>query len=122
VSPISNKQQGAGKKDVIRKRTPEKRLAFIFSALMWPPTGLPTHDDVLDVLCRVQYPVHVAAKGQKMRRPVAELASLAERLLPEMERAMGDNLPGETLEQVEKLIAAFLSRYERLVVSTDVEN
>jgi hypothetical protein len=52
-----------GDHTTIRTRTPSARLRFIFSALTYPPSGAPTQDDVLDVLCRVQYPAKLAYKG-----------------------------------------------------------
>ena len=106
----SNFRQAAGRgnHDVIRK------------ALLCPRTGRPTHDDVLDVLCRVQYPMRVAAKGQQMRRPVEDLKPLAERLQSTTKRVLGDKLTSETMQQLGKLVAVFPSRCEHLVFATDV--
>lgn len=72
-----------GQEPTIRARSRTARIDFIFSALAHPepPTGVPTKDDVLDVLCRIRYP-HPASFTSQQRRTITELDPLAERLLP----------------------------------------
>jgi hypothetical protein len=110
-----------GDHTTIRTRTPSARLSFIFSALTNPPSGAPTHDDVLDVLCRVQYPAKLAYKGQLLRRPVADLVPLAERLELVKEQAPVANIPAATMGQLRGLVEALPSPYQHLVVYTDVD-
>ena len=105
----------------IRTRTPSARLRFIYSALTNPPCGAPTQDDVLDVLCRVKYPAQLAYKGQSLRRPVADLASLAERLEPVKEQSAVESMSAATVQQLRELVEAFPSPYQHLVVDTDVD-
>ncbi|KAF2446428.1 hypothetical protein P171DRAFT_519941 [Karstenula rhodostoma CBS 690.94] len=73
-----------GQKPTIRARSKTTRMEFVFSALAHPepPTGVPTKDDVLDVLCRIRYP-HPSSFTHQQRRPITELEPLAERLLPQ---------------------------------------
>ena len=118
----SFKQQvGLGDHVTICTRTPSACLRFLFSALTNPPSGVPTRDDVLDVLCRVQYPAQPAYKGQLLRRPVADLVPLAERLKPIKEQTVAKILSAETMKQLKKLVKAFPSPYQHLVVDTDVD-
>jgi hypothetical protein len=72
-----------GQEPTIRTRSKTARMEFVFSALAHPglPTGVPTKDDVLDVLCRIRYP-HPASLTSQQRRSIIELEPLAERLLP----------------------------------------
>jgi hypothetical protein len=71
-----------GQEPTIRTRSKTARMEFIFSALAHPgpTTGVPTKDDVLDVLCRIRYP-HPTSLTSQQRRSIAELEPLAERLL-----------------------------------------
>ncbi|KAF1974595.1 hypothetical protein BU23DRAFT_598278 [Bimuria novae-zelandiae CBS 107.79] len=71
-----------GQQPAIRTRSRTARMEFIFSALARPETrmGVPTKEDVLDVLCRVRYPAPSSA-SYSQRRPISELEPLAERLL-----------------------------------------
>lgn len=105
----------------IRTRTPSARLRFIFSALTNPPSGVPTQDDVLDVLCRVKYPAQLAYKGQLLRKPVTDLAPLAERLQPCKESVVVENMSAATMQQLRELVEAFPSPYQHLVVDTEVD-
>lgn len=72
-----------GRQPAIRTRSKTARMDFLFSALARPesPTGVPTKDDVLDILCRIRYPVP-SSPSFSQRRPIADLEPLAERLLP----------------------------------------
>ena len=105
----------------IRTRTPSARLRYIFSALTNPPSGVPTQDDVLDVLCRVKYPAQLAYKGQLLRKPVTDLAPLAERLQPCKEQVVVENMSAATMQQLRELVEAFPSPYQHLVVDTEVD-
>ena len=105
----------------IRTRTPSGRLRYIFSALTNPPSGVPTQDDVLDVLCRVEYPTQLAYKGQLLRKPVTDLAPLAERLQPCKEQVVVENMSAATMQQLRELVEAFPSPYQHLVVDTEVD-
>ena len=111
---------GLGDHVTICTRTPSARLRFVFSALTNLPSGVPTQDDVLDVLCRVQYPAQLAYKGQLLRRPVADLVPLAERLEPLKEQTVAKNMSAVTMQQLKRLVEAFPSPYRHLVVDTDV--
>jgi hypothetical protein len=110
-----------GDHTTIRTRTPSARLRFIFSALTNPPSGVPTQDDVLDVLCRVKYPAKLAYKGQLLRRPVADLVPLAERLEPVKELAVAETMSAASMQQLRELVEAFPSQYQHFVVDTDVD-
>jgi hypothetical protein len=70
-------------KIAIRKRSMGARVDFIFSVLARHDKrfGMPTKDDVLDVLCRVRYPAP-SSPSFSQRRPIADLEGMAERLLP----------------------------------------
>jgi hypothetical protein len=72
-----------GHETAIRARSKTARVTFIFSVLARPepPTGVPTKDDVLDVLCRVRYPA-LSSLSYSQRRPITALEPLATRLLP----------------------------------------
>ncbi|KAF2449655.1 hypothetical protein P171DRAFT_197283 [Karstenula rhodostoma CBS 690.94] len=109
---------GGVESDYIRKRPDEKRLTFIHSALLIEPagvstsdSGIPTQDDVLDVLCRVQYPAAVRGKHRVQRRPVSEFLPLAERLEPSPEGKREYEVPGSQLALLRDLIAAFPPRW-----------
>ncbi|KAJ8107270.1 hypothetical protein OPT61_g8982 [Boeremia exigua] len=110
-----------GEHYVIRARSPSARLNFIFSSLTHPPTGAPTHDDMLDVLCRVRYPVRIAAKGQFMRKPVEQLLPLAHRLEPLKQLPPPGKSSSTNMQQLGQLVRAFPSPYKHLITDTDVE-
>ncbi|KAL5380527.1 hypothetical protein PMIN06_007860 [Paraphaeosphaeria minitans] len=71
-----------GQEPTIRARSKAARMEFIFSVLAHPDprTGVPTKEDVLDVLCRIRYP-HPKSFTAQQRRTIKELEPLAERLL-----------------------------------------
>jgi hypothetical protein len=71
-----------GQEPAIRARSRTARVTFISSVLARPepPTGVPTKDDVLDVLCRIRYPAP-SSPSYSQRRPIAALEPLAGRLL-----------------------------------------
>jgi hypothetical protein len=112
--------QTAGRQ-TMRKRSEQKRLEFIYSALACPPTGTPTHDDILDVISRVQYPWLVAPKGIVRRRPVTDFSTLAQRLEPSKDKTLPDPLPGSILKLLESLVAAFPPRWNKVVSGLDFE-
>lgn len=66
----------------IRPRSVTAKMEFLFSVLARPdiPTGVPTKDDVLDVLCRIPYPF---SKNPSVlpRMTISSLEPMAERLL-----------------------------------------
>ncbi|KAJ4304631.1 hypothetical protein N0V90_000157 [Kalmusia sp. IMI 367209] len=108
--------------DTIRSRPTHRRLLFIYSALSHPPTGCPTHHDVVDVLCRIEYPMGRYAKPQNepVRKRVTELEPLAERLMPEGKKEQKpDPVAVKTLEPLVELVRVFPSRWEEPV--KDVE-
>lgn len=72
-----------GQEPTIRTRSATAKMDFVFSALARPesPTGVPTQDDVIDVLCRIRYP-HPKSFTMQQRRVITELEPLAQRLLP----------------------------------------
>lgn len=78
-----SQEAASGQDPTIRARSRTARMDFVFSALAHPepPTGVPTKDDVLDVLCRIRYP-HPKSFSMQQRMPITELEPLAERLLP----------------------------------------
>jgi hypothetical protein len=100
-----------GGQETMRKRSEQRRLEFIHSALARPPTGTPTHDDILDIVSRVQYPRLIAPKGIVRRRPITDFSLLAERLEPAKDQALPDTLPISVLKPLENLVAAFPPRY-----------
>jgi hypothetical protein len=65
---------------IVRETGPRQRLFFIFSALVRPPTGEASYDDLLDVVSRLSYPARVNRfKHVKLHRSLAQLAPLAQR-------------------------------------------
>lgn len=112
---------GIGKHHVIRTRTPSACLQFIFSSLAHPPTGTPTHNDVLDILCRVRYPTRTAAKGQLRCKPVEQLSSLVERLEPTTQRSLTETLSASTMQELGLSVEAFPSPYRRLVTEPNMQ-
>ncbi|CAI6339398.1 unnamed protein product [Periconia digitata] len=70
-----------GSEPAIRARTVTARLEYIFSVLAHPPKGVPTQDDVLDVLCRIPYPFPVSPTFVS-RHTITSLQPMAARLLP----------------------------------------
>lgn len=81
--PMFSQSADVGQQPAIRKRSIAARMDFVFSALARPDRrfGMPTKDDVLDVLCRVRYPAP-SNPSFVQRRPIAELDGMAGRLLP----------------------------------------
>jgi hypothetical protein len=102
---------GTGGHETMRKRSEQKRLEFIHSALARPPTGTPTHDDILDVISRVQYPRLIAPKGVVRRHPITDFSLMAERLEPAKDQILPDPLPISVLKPLENLVVAFPPRY-----------
>ena len=94
---------------VLRETSPRQRLFFIFSALVHPPTGEASYDDLLDVVSRLSYPARVnRSKHTKSRRSLAQLAPLAQRLEPgKPTTVVLHPLPVEVLKPLEKLVAVF---------------
>jgi hypothetical protein len=105
----------------MRKRSEQQRLEFIHSALAHPPTGIPTHDDVLDVISRVKYPWLVAPKGIVLRHPVTHFSPLARRLEPLKDKRLSDPLPVSILKSLESLVAAFPPRWNEAVSDLSFE-
>jgi hypothetical protein len=99
---------GQGGSD-LRYTTPRQRLFFIFSALSHPPTGEASYDDLLDVVSRLSYPTRVNRfKHYKTRRPLAQLAPLAQRLEPGKPTTVELRpWPVEVLKPLERLVAVF---------------
>lgn len=110
-----NQVESTSSHDTIRERSKQKRLTFIYSALVRPPIGVPTHDDILDVVCRVQYPRGFYAKGIIRRRPISDFLPLAERLAPSEDKTLPDSLPVLTLQPLKNLVAAFSPRRDKPV-------
>ena len=100
--------QGGSK---LRHTTSRQRLFFIFSALSHPPTGEASYDDLLDVVSRLSYPTRVNRfKHYKTRRPLAQLAPLAQRLEPGKSKTVELRpLPVDVLKPLEQLAAVFPS-------------
>jgi hypothetical protein len=94
---------------ILRHTTPRQRLFFIFSALSHPPTGEASYDHLLDVVSRLSYPTRVNRfKHYKTRRPLAQLAPLAQRLEPGKPTTVELRpLPVEVLKPLESLVAVF---------------
>lgn len=112
-------QQGV--KTIIRSRSVEKQLSFLYSTLAHPPVGAPTHDDVLDVLCRVPYPCRIrtgrlhASKTTK-RPPDTKFIPLAERLEPKKDAQSLALLPFSQVQLLQTFVAAFTPPYIKRVV------
>lgn len=99
----------SGSEVILRTMSPRQRLSFIFSALVHPPTGEASYDDLLDVVSRLSYPTRVnRAKHTKSHRSLAQLAPLAQRLEPgkPTSTVLGP-LPVEVLKPLERLVAVF---------------
>jgi hypothetical protein len=112
---------GTGGHETMRKRSEQKRLEFIHSALARPPTGTPTHDDILDVISRVQYPRLIAPKGVIRRRPITDFSLMAERLEPAKDQTLPDPLPISVLKPLENLVVAFPPRYTEVASDLSFE-
>ncbi|KAL1600421.1 hypothetical protein SLS60_006806 [Paraconiothyrium brasiliense] len=97
--------------EYIRKRPDERRLTFLHSALLRLNTGIPTQDDVLDVVCRVDYPAAIHGKDRIQRRPVSCFVPLAERLEPIRDVSTEDAAPVSQLKPLQDLVAAFPPRW-----------
>jgi hypothetical protein len=89
---------GVGQEDEIRTHSDEERIRFIYSALVCPPTGAPTHGDVLDIVSRVKYPWQTWGKGIVRRRLLNEFEPLARRLEPTRNVQVPESLLVEHLE------------------------
>lgn len=111
-------QQGV--KTIIRSRSVEKQLSFLYSTLVRPPIGAPTHDDVLDVLCRVRYPCNIRtgrlhdSKTTK-RPPDTKFMPLAERLEPTKDAQPLALLPFSQIQLLQNFVAAFTPPYIKRV-------
>jgi hypothetical protein len=94
---------------ILRETSPRQRLFFIFSALVHPPTGEASYDDLLSVVSRLSYPARVNRfKNVKSHRSLAQLAPLAQRLEPGKPTTVALRpLPIEVLKPLEKLVAVF---------------
>lgn len=130
-----------GRDYVVSKRTNRKRLLFIYSALASPPTGklhclylriiadfglsvpgMPTHDDVLDTVCRVRYPWRYYSKpnDEPVRHPVTEFLPLAKRLEPLQDAKLPVSI--STPHPLRDLVAAFPPRRGRVPTDLSFEN
>jgi hypothetical protein len=105
-----------GQEHEIRTHANEERLRFIYSALICPPTGAPTHDDVLDVVSRVKYPWQTWGKGIIRRRLLADFEPLARRLEAVGNVHVPESLLVESLEPLRALVKAFPPRWGDPVV------
>ncbi|OAG12051.1 uncharacterized protein CC84DRAFT_1159436 [Paraphaeosphaeria sporulosa] len=111
---------GGIESDYICKRPGERRLMFIHSALLiepagksTPDAGITTQDDVLDVLCRVEYPAIVRGKDRVQRRPVSEFVPLAERLEPATECKREHEVPKSQVALLRDLITIIQPRWTK---------
>jgi hypothetical protein len=87
---------------------------FLYSALARPPTGYPTDDDILEVLCRVEYPWYIDFKEEIRLRNIKDFIPIAERLNPSPWKnpSVLGPLPVELLEPLRDIAEAFSPRYE----------
>ncbi|OAG02405.1 uncharacterized protein CC84DRAFT_1167459 [Paraphaeosphaeria sporulosa] len=95
----------------IRTHSEKERLRFIYSALACSPIGVPTQDDVLDVVSRVEYPWRTWAKGIIRRQLLDDFRPLAERLAPARDVEVPESLPVKKLEPLRELATAFPLRW-----------
>ena len=107
-------QMGIGVDLIIRKNAPERHLGFIYSALASPPTGAVVHDDVVDTLLRVAYPMHVLAKPKEVqrRRRVKDLSMVAEGLKSSGGKTASKVVSGSVVRPLERLALAFPSQWD----------
>lgn len=98
----------------IRSRPLSRQLSFLYSALVCPPTGVPTQENVLDVVCRLRYPCDIQEgtilKGLNylQRHPYTEFVPLAERLEPSQDPPRNlEPLPISQLQLLQTFVAAF---------------
>ncbi|KAJ4305082.1 hypothetical protein N0V90_000612 [Kalmusia sp. IMI 367209] len=97
---------------VIRVRSERQRLRFMYSALAHPPAGLPTRHDIVDVVCRVKYPMDFDHSPKvEPRKYVRELEPLAERLKPDGDVEVQGRIPVADLQPLVELVAAFPLRW-----------
>jgi hypothetical protein len=90
---------------------------FINPALARSPTGCPTNDDILDVVCRVQYPWYICSKNLDRLRPITDFLPLAERLEPSSLKDLASlgPLPVSLLEPLRDIAKAFPPRHNEPV-------
>lgn len=103
--------------DLIRTRSETSRLQFIFSALACPSTGLPTGSDLVDVLCRLNYPMARRKKpeNEPIRRPASELQPLGERLQLTRKATVIQPVATTELRPLADVVALFPLRWEEPV-------
>jgi hypothetical protein len=84
--------------------------------------GAPTHDDVVDTVCRVRYPwrYYLKPKDEPIRRPITDFLPLAELLEPLHDA----KLPGfiSTPHPLRDLVAAFPPRQGEQTADWSYEN
>lgn len=95
----------------IRKHPEKARLRFIYSALAGSYTGVPTQDDILDIISRVKYPWQTWGKGIVRRQLLDDLKPLAKRLGSGGNAKVADSVPVERLELLRELVEAFPPRW-----------
>ena len=106
-----------GSKQQIRPRPEKRQLSFLYSALVRPPSGAPTQDDVLDVICRTAYPCDVIGytiiSGDNLldRHHYADFVPLAERLEPVQEVQPLEPLPASQIQLLQTFVSAFTPPY-----------
>ena len=107
----------SGTKRQVRPRTITKQLSFLYSALVRPPTGAPTQDDILDVICRTAYPCdfvsHTIITGENWlnRRHYEDFKPLAERLEPAQDAQPLELLPASQMQVLQTFVTAFTRPY-----------
>ncbi|KAF1957959.1 hypothetical protein CC80DRAFT_503497 [Byssothecium circinans] len=103
---IFNQTQRTGSEDTVRRRPDRQRLIFIYSVLAHPPTWKPSHDDVVDVVCRISYRYYFLQKPRGMLgcRPVTDFLPLAEGLEPFENAEEQRLLPVEGLAALKELV------------------
>jgi hypothetical protein len=108
-----------GDKRQIRSRSLKRQLSFLYSALVRPPTGAPTRDDVLEVICRIAYPCdvtpHTMISGDDYldRRHYADFVPLAERLRlePVQDAQPLEPLPASQIQLLQAFVSVFNPPY-----------
>jgi hypothetical protein len=82
-----------------------------------PPTGAPTQDDVLDVICRTPYPCDligitiITGEDRLNRRHPAELVPLAERLEPAGDTQPLEPIPASQIQLLQTFVSVFTPPY-----------
>lgn len=89
---------------------------------MLPAPGVPSHEDILDTVCRVRYPWRycLKPKDEPIRRPVTVFLPLAERLEPLQDAKLPDSIP--TPHPLRDLVAAFPPRWGESPADLSFEN